>query len=122
MDMVSIFTANLRYYLQVHDENGRTFSDICRTGPFPKGTLGTLVSGRVDNPTYNTAYKLAKSLWLPMEAFAVRTKAEREGHAKSIIARFKEERGGQRRRRQPAGGTSTDQRASSAAVLRTNER
>lgn len=90
MDLTSIFTVNLRYYLQTHDEIGRTFSDICREGPFPKGTLGTLVAGRVDNPTYNTAYKLAKSLWVPMEAFAVRTKAEREGHAKHIRARYKE--------------------------------
>lgn len=92
MELVSIFTANLRYYLQVHDENGRTFTDICKDAPFPKGTLGTLTSGRVDNPTYNTAYKLARALWVPMEAFAVRTKAEREKHAKQIRAYHKEDR------------------------------
>jgi transcriptional regulator with XRE-family HTH domain len=92
MELASIFTTNLRRYLQEHDENGRTFSDICREAPFPKGTLGTLVSGRVDNPTYNTAYKLARALWVPMEAFAVRTKAEREGHCKTIRHMFKTER------------------------------
>lgn len=90
MELVSIFTANLRYYLQEHDEQGRTFTDICRDAPFPKGTLGTLTSGRVDNPTYNTAYKLARALWVPMEAFAVRTKAERETYAKQIRSRHKE--------------------------------
>jgi transcriptional regulator with XRE-family HTH domain len=91
MELVSIFTTNLRRYLQEHDENGRTFSDICREAPFPKGTLGTLTSGRVDNPTYNTAYKLAQALWVPMEAFAVRTKAEREKYCKSIRHNFKTE-------------------------------
>ena len=39
MELASIFTTNLRRYLQEHDENGRTFSDICREAPFPKGTL-----------------------------------------------------------------------------------
>jgi len=86
MELIPIFTANLRYYLQEHDENGRTFTDICREARFPKGTLGTLTSGRVDNPTYNTAYKLARALWIPMEAFAVRTKAERETYARQIRA------------------------------------
>jgi len=83
-EIVSIFTVNLRAYLKEHDEQGRTFSDVCREGPFPKGTLGTLTSGRVDNPTYNTAFKLAHALWVPMEAFAVRTKAERESILKEI--------------------------------------
>ena len=92
MELVSIFTINLRRYLQEHEENGRTFTDICREAPFPKGTLGTLTSGRVDNPTYNTAYKLAQALWVPMEAFAVRTKAERETYCKTIRHGFKEER------------------------------
>jgi transcriptional regulator with XRE-family HTH domain len=46
----------------------------------------------VDNPTYNTAYKLAQALWVPMEAFAARTKAERETHCRKIRARHKEER------------------------------
>jgi transcriptional regulator with XRE-family HTH domain len=92
MELVPIFTTNLRRYLQEHDENGRTFSDICREAPFPKGTLGTLTSGRVDNPTYNTAYKLAQALWVPMEAFAVRTKADREKHCKAIRHEFKTER------------------------------
>jgi hypothetical protein len=45
----------------------------------------------VDNPTYNTAYKLAQALWVPMEAFAVRTKAEREKYCKSIRHNFKTE-------------------------------
>jgi hypothetical protein len=91
MELVSIFTTNLRRYLQEHEENGRTFTDICREAPFPKGTLGTLTSGRVDNPTYNTAYKLAQALCVPMEAFAVRTKAEREKYCKSIRHKFKTE-------------------------------
>ena len=84
MELVSIFTTNLRHYLQEHAQHGRKFSDICREAPFPKGTLGTLTSGRVDNPTYNTAYKLARALWVPMEAFAVRTKAERATYSKHI--------------------------------------
>jgi hypothetical protein len=88
-----IFTANLRAYLEEHDAHGRTFTDICREAPFPKGTLGTLVSGRTDNPTYNTAHKLAAALWVPMEAFAVRTKAERHGYCERIAQRYKE--GGQ---------------------------
>lgn len=90
--MKAIFTICLEEYLKEHDENGRTFTDICREAPLPKGTLGTLTSGRVDNPTYNTAYKLAQALWVPMEAFAARTKAEREGHCKTIRNRFKERR------------------------------
>jgi transcriptional regulator with XRE-family HTH domain len=90
--MKSIFTTCLETYLKEHDEHGRTFTDICREAPFPKGTLGTLTSGRVDNPTYNTAYKLAQALWVPMEAFAARTKAERETHCRKIRARHKEER------------------------------
>jgi transcriptional regulator with XRE-family HTH domain len=92
MELVSIFTKNLRHYLKEHEERGRTFTDICREAPFPKGTLGTLTSGRVDNPTYNTAYKLAQALWVPMEAFAVTTKAERETYCKTIRARHKENR------------------------------
>ena len=92
MELVSIFTKNLRQYLREHDEQGRTFTDICREAPFPKGTLGTLTAGRVDNPTYNTAYKLAKALWVPMEAFAVRTAAEREAHCRNIRAQHKEKR------------------------------
>jgi hypothetical protein len=91
-NLQSIFTTNLLCYLKEHEENGRHFSDICREGPFPKGTLGTLTSGRVDNPTYNTAYKLAKVLWVPMEAFAARTRAERETHCKTIRHGFKEKR------------------------------
>jgi transcriptional regulator with XRE-family HTH domain len=90
--MKSIFTVCLETYLKEHDEHGRTFTDICREAPFPKGTLGTLTSGRVDNPTYNTAYKLAKALWVPMEAFAARTKAERETHCRAIRHGFKERR------------------------------
>ena len=92
MELVALFTKNLRHYLREHDENGRTFTDICRDAPFPKGTLGTLTSGRVDNPTYNTAYKLAKALWVPMEAFGVRTNAERETHCRAIRAKYKQER------------------------------
>ena len=92
MQMQSIFTKNLLRYMKEHNENGRTFSDICRDGPFPKGTLGTLVSGRVDNPTYNTAYKLAKVLWVPMEAFGVTTRADRERYCKDIRHGFKEKR------------------------------
>ena len=92
MELVSIFTKNLRTYLKEHDQQGRTFTDICREAPFPKGTLGTLTAGRVDNPTYNTAYKLAKALWVPMEAFGVRTAAEREAHCRTIRAIHKEER------------------------------
>ena len=91
-DLQSIFTICLLEYLWEHDANGRTFTDICREAPFPKGTLGTLTSGRVDNPTYNTAYKLAKALWVPMEAFAARTAAERETHCRAIRARYKESR------------------------------
>jgi transcriptional regulator with XRE-family HTH domain len=91
-EITPIFTKNLRVYLAEHEENGRTFSDICREGPFPKGTLGTLTSGRVDNPTYNTAYRLAHALWVPMEAFAVRTAAERERYCKDIRHGFKERR------------------------------
>lgn len=90
--MKSIFTVCLETYLKEHDEHGRTFTDICREAPFPKGTLGTLTSGRVDNPTYNTAYKLAQALWVPMEAFAARTKAERETHCRTIRHGFKERR------------------------------
>lgn len=90
--MKSIFTVCLETYLKEHDENGRTFTDICREAPFPKGTLGALTSGRVDNPTYNTAYKLAQALWVPMEAFAARTKAERETHCRAIRHGFKERR------------------------------
>lgn len=90
--MKSIFTVCLETYLKEHDEHGRTFTDICREAPFPKGTLGTLTSGRVDNPTYNTAYKLAQALWVPMEAFAARTKAERETHCRTIRYGFKERR------------------------------
>jgi hypothetical protein len=92
MELVSIFTKNLRHYLKEHEEHGRTFTDICREAPFPKGTLGTLTSGRVDNPTYNTAYKLAQAMWVPMEAFAVRTAAARETHCRAIRARHKENR------------------------------
>jgi transcriptional regulator with XRE-family HTH domain len=84
MDLVPIFTTNLRHYLQEHAQHGRTFSDICREAPFPKSTLATLTAGRVDNPTYNTAYKLALALGVPMEAFAVRTKAERTKYSKHI--------------------------------------
>ena len=91
-EIVAIFTVNLRAYLKEHEEQGRTFTDICREGPFPKGTLGTLTSGRVDNPTYNTAFKLAHALWVPMEAFAVRTKAERQKHIMNIRHGFKERR------------------------------
>lgn len=90
--MKSIFTACLEQYLEEHVKHGRTFTDICKDGPFPKGTLGTLTSGRVDNPTYNTAYKLARVMWVPMEAFAARTKAERETHCRGIRARHKEEK------------------------------
>lgn len=92
MELVSIFTVNLRAYLKEHEEQGRTFTDICREAPFPKGTLGTLTAGRVDNPTYNTSYRLARALWVPMEAFAARTKAERDRHIKSIRHGFKERR------------------------------
>ena len=91
-EITPVFTVNLRAYVAEHEENGRTFSDICREGPFPKGTLGTLTSGRVHNPTYNTAYRLAHALWVPMEAFAVRTRAERERYCKDIRHGFKERR------------------------------
>jgi transcriptional regulator with XRE-family HTH domain len=89
MELVSIFTTNLRHYLKEHNQRGRTFMDICREAPFPKGTLGTLTAGRVDNPTYNTCYKLAQALWVPMEAFAATTKSDREKYCRDIRARHK---------------------------------
>ena len=36
--------------------------------------------------------ELAKALWVPMEAFAARTAAERETHCRAIRARYKESR------------------------------